>query len=275
MECLGTKCSLTIALAAALPAACLIIIAAFVTWRLLRRKSRLFKRGITPIDDEEIESWKIDRSSPEKALSFVEPPTSPWHDSHLSSQRSSHRHTSSITSTRKPASIIIYQSSQPVSRGSEDMSPSSPHGIEVPSTPVLARAPNARPGLTDEAIQGDDPFISYATYTKRQPCRLAKPPPRASQHSGNKGSRATVPGTSGSHDSWFGQQSDYQRLPRRSADQFFPGSPAYRSEYQDMYSTRSTPMPTPRRSSFEEDIRLGGLSPRPLVRKAEIGRAIG
>lgn len=260
----ASGCTLTIVLAIIIPSLIVLLAVALLCWRLLRRKSRLFNRGITPIDDEEIESWKSGRT----AEKLSESPPSPWRDS----IPSSHRATNSVASIRKPASVIVYQSpSQYGVRLSGELSSSPVHtrpSFDVPPTPVLARAPNARPGLTDEAVQGEDAFISLA---RRQPCRLAKPPSKGSRHNRSKSSRATLSGTTGSHSTWYGQQFEYHRLPRRSADHILPVSAAYGPEFGDVHTSHSTPV----RTSFDQDMFLGGLSPRPLIRKSEIGRAIG
>ncbi|KAM4059544.1 hypothetical protein HRG_011600 [Hirsutella rhossiliensis] len=264
MACQASGCTVTIVLATIIPSVVVLLTVALLCWRLLRRRSRLFNRGITPIDDEEIESWKSG-TTPEK---HSEPPPSPWRDS----LTSCHRVTNSVTLTRKPTSVIVYQSpSQYGVRLSEDLSSSPAHArpsFDVPPTPVLARAPNARPGLTDEAVQGEDAFVSLA---RRQPCRLAKPPPKGSRHNRSKSSRATMSGTTGSHNTWYGQQFEYHKLPRRSADHILPVPAAYMPEFSDVHTSHSTPV----RTSFDEEIWLGGLSPRPLIRKSEIGRAIG
>ncbi|KND90151.1 hypothetical protein TOPH_05130 [Tolypocladium ophioglossoides CBS 100239] len=262
--------TVTVILATTIPSIVLIILASVLYYRVRRRKSRLFNRGITPIDDEEIESWKFGRAD-EKA------PISQSHSraTQRNNQRNSHpihRPTNSAASIQKPASVIVYQNpSQYYSRMSEDVPASPPHGkqsVDIPQTPVLARAPNARPGLTDEAVQGDDAFISQV---KRHPSRLAKHDPASPRHNRSKSTRATMTGTTGGRDLWYGQQSEYQTAPRRSADTFLPTSPTHRSGSNGVYSSRSTPP----RTSYEEDLLLGGLSPRPVIHQSEIGRAIG
>ncbi|KAF4510632.1 hypothetical protein G6O67_002508 [Ophiocordyceps sinensis] len=265
MACQAPGCTVTIALATIIPSVIVVAAVAMLCWRLLGRRSRLFHRGITPIDDEEIESWKSGTPAEKDCGS----PPSPWRDS----LPSSYRATNSVASTRKPASVIVYQSpsSQYGVGLSDDLSCSPAHGtmsFDVLPTPVLARAPNARPGLTDEAVQGEDAFVSLA---RRHPCRLAKPPPRGSRHNRSKSSRATMSGTTGSHDTWYGQQFEYHRLPRRSADHILPSPTTYRPDLTHVHTSRSTPM----RTWFDEEISLVGLSPRPLIRNSEIGRAIG
>ncbi|TWU77999.1 hypothetical protein ED733_006213 [Metarhizium rileyi] len=58
--------NIIIILATTIPCVILIALATIVCYRTRRRKARLFNRGITPIDDEEIESWKVDRKASEK-----------------------------------------------------------------------------------------------------------------------------------------------------------------------------------------------------------------
>ncbi|POR35448.1 Uncharacterized protein TPAR_04353, partial [Tolypocladium paradoxum] len=257
--------TLTIILATTIPSIVLIIFASVLYYRVRRQKSRLFNRGITPIDDEEIESWKFGGTDEKAHI-----PQSHSQAKHRSSHPI-HRPTNSVASIQKPASIIVYQNPcQYNSCTSEDVPSSPPHGkqsVDIPQ-PVLARAPNARPGLTDETVQGEDAFISQV---KRQPSRLAKHNPSSPRHNRSKSTRATMTGTTGGRDLWYGQQSEYQTPPRRSADTFLPTSPTHRSGSNGVYSSRSTPL----RTSFEEDLLLGGLSPRPVIHHSEIGRAIG
>ncbi|KAI1433301.1 hypothetical protein GGR50DRAFT_696216 [Xylaria sp. CBS 124048] len=127
-----------------------------------RRRRGLFNRGLTPISDDEIATWKVSR---EDQRSMVYP------------ARPSHGSKESTSS----AKIIQYQVAAGGSRPSVDgptMSPRSftnhAFGIELPQVPesaVFARAPNARAGLTDETIPGADPFV---TTLKKQPSRLQK-----------------------------------------------------------------------------------------------------
>ncbi|PFH55360.1 hypothetical protein XA68_18505 [Ophiocordyceps unilateralis] len=276
--------TLTIVLATVVPTGAIAIAVAVVVlcWWLPRRRRRrlrrlLFRRAITsPVDDEEIASWKTDRSGEKKPVpsdemeKMLEPPLSPPFTAGDVEPRPSHRHApSAASSSRKPPSLIVYQT-----RLSEDQGPASPP-LAMTSTPgrvsvevpVLARAPNARPGLTDEAIQGEEAFVCQA---RRQPSRLAKAPPpsRLSRHSRSKSSRATMSGGGHQHDLWYGQRLDQ---PRRSADQIGSMSAAMIPGPASTSSLRSSPS----RSSMDEEILLGGLSPRPLISKSDIGRAIG
>ncbi|UNI15040.1 hypothetical protein JDV02_001612 [Purpureocillium takamizusanense] len=274
--------TLTIILATTIPSVVLIVaIATVLCCKARARRARLFDRGITPIGDEEIESWKRNRmarasaAQQEKVHAPVTPPQR--HDSKYKGQAGSHnnhRATASAGSVQKPAAVIIYQTP----RSSEDVPASSspPCGkrsFDVAPAAVLARAPNSRPGLTDETVQGEDAFV--VTQIKRHPSRLAKAPPALSgplspRHGRSKSTRATMTGTTGAQDLWYAQQPELPQPPRRSADMPFPPSPSYRSQAVT-YSSRSTPQ----RSSFDDEHHLGGLSPRPLIHQSEIGRAIG
>ncbi|KAI3396688.1 hypothetical protein diail_11796 [Diaporthe ilicicola] len=160
----------------------LVVGAALVCLRCRRRRSKIFRRGITPIDDDEIETWKSKRH--EKELGD---------DAGLTAYADNNGHVKheSVSSTRKSTSVIVYSNA----RRSEERSPRSPRtqlhygkrsldgrkislDKDLPQTPIQARAPNAREGLTDDAIPGDDPFIHYP---KRQASRLSKMPPNPQQ----------------------------------------------------------------------------------------------
>jgi hypothetical protein len=253
---------LTIILATVIPITCLIIASWSIYFVVRRRNARLFGRGITPVADEEIETWRTDRNENEdddekEMIPERRNPNTKHHHQH-----------SSVSSAHKPASVIVYHS-----RTSSEQSPRSAgfqhHGsMDVPRTPVLARAPNARPGLTDESVQGDDAFIPHV---KRQPSRLSKyqtqaPVPRSvvPQHQRHRSAYSTI----GSRDRWYGQSTaDY--FTRQSADLPRRGSPP---RTQERIYTSSQNMP---RVSLDDAVAPGGLSPRPPVHQSEIGRAIG
>ncbi|KAL3961871.1 hypothetical protein ACCO45_003394 [Purpureocillium lilacinum] len=247
--------TLTIILATTIPSVLLIVaIATVLCCRARARRARLFDRGITPIGDEEIESWKrnrMPRSNAGQEEKVHTPATPPQrHDSKYKGQAGSPNH-------RTTAFVV---------------SPNGKRSFDVAPAAVLARAPNSRPGLTDETVQGEDAFV--VTQIKRNPSRLAKAPPPVSgpsppRHGRSKSTRATMTGTTGAQDLWYGQQPECPRPPRRSADVPFPSSPS-RSQAVT-YSSRSTPQ----RTSFDDEHHLGGLSPRPLIHQSEIGRAIG
>ncbi|KAM0353861.1 hypothetical protein ACHAP4_008114 [Fusarium culmorum] len=252
--------------------------AGWFLWRRSRQRRRFLfmKRGITPINDEEIESWKRDRSH-EKAQ-IIEAANREARDleeqQQQQQQQKEHEYlqrqkSTSFSSIRKPPSVIVYDRPHP--RVSEELSPRSIHykrSIDLPSTPVLARAPNSRPGLTDEAVQGEDAFISPM---KRQPSRLAKLPP-SSRHSRTRSSRSSTMSAVSPHDPWHGHYPD-AFIGTRSSSEYLPRA------HQSLDIRRQQPrthfMSSTNRLSFDEEVYLGGLSPRPLVRQSEIGRAIG
>ncbi|KAM0279492.1 hypothetical protein ACHAQH_004553 [Verticillium albo-atrum] len=253
-----------------------------VCYRYRQGRLPFINRGITPIDDEEIESWKYRK---EAEGTTEKTPTS----------LTKHASTASL---KKPPSVVIYQNHnqyQPRPSG-ESQSPYSftfnsggKKSIEVPQTPVLARAPNSRPGLTDEAVQGDDAFIPCP---KRQTSRLSKYPPNSSAtsprgtHGRTQSSRSSFSvGSSSVRDQWYGYghgfYADTELSPRSSNEQlsnftqhaFHTPSASFSEQrtHHRVYSTSSIPP----RLSLDNDVQLDGLSPRPPVRQCEIGRAIG
>ncbi|CAM1507154.1 Fc.00g067950.m01.CDS01 [Cosmosporella sp. VM-42] len=245
---------LIIVLATVIPIS-IILILGILLFRRSRQRRYLFNRGITPIDDKEIESWKIGREK----TPIIEKATS-----HAPAQ---HQQNNSVGSVRKPPSVVIYQNNH--SRMSEEVkSPRSLYhkrSIDMAPAQVLARAPNSRPGLTDDTVQGDDAFIPPL---KRQPSRLAKLPPTSPRHNRNRSSRSSTI----SH-YWHGHFPDFQFTPRQSSE-YLPR--AGRSlDIRRHNRLHSHSFSNPPRLSFDEEVFLGGLSPRPLIRKSEIGRAIG
>ena len=225
---------------------------------LHRQRSNLFRlsRGASPINDEEIESWKSQRTEEKEAV----PPYDPSYH---------HRSKSSTTSILKPASVIIYQDSI---RPSEDGSPRSTrssHGHSLSgdglARPLLARAPNSRPGLTDEMVRGDDAFIPPP---KRQQSRLAKSNPTSPRTPQSARSSISM---SAMRDQWYGQGVDYQLLARQSVDNVAKSPSATRMlGHHRVYSSPDCP---PQRRF--DDLAPGGLTPRPPLHSSEIGRAIG
>ncbi|KAF3769131.1 hypothetical protein M406DRAFT_107730 [Cryphonectria parasitica EP155] len=237
--------------------------------RYRRRRSRLFGRGITPIGDDEIETWKGHRNEKGLGDGNQRHAAPPFSSSDPNSR--GHQKQESTSSTKKPPSVIVY------ARRSEEQwarSPSTPGHYgqsswdggktsfdkELPFTPIHARAPNAREGLTDEAIPGDVPFVQSP---KRQGSRLYKPPrapPHA--HTRHKSSRSS---------SSLHRLGDGVRYS--DVDEY-----RYSHEgYQNRSRGCSVSSPPPPRLSLSRDWPdgNGGLSPRPLVRPDEIGRAIG
>ncbi|KAL6878630.1 hypothetical protein J3F83DRAFT_242489 [Trichoderma novae-zelandiae] len=253
--------TLTIVLGTVIPGAFVILFAALIYYKLQRRKARFRNRGITPINDEEIESWKIDRRR--TIVDDEKPPPSPV-ATELERAHHSH-HASSSVGSMKSSTVIVYQN-----RVSDEQPPFSPvHGkmsIDVPSSPILARAPNARPGLTDETVRGDQAYVNI----KRAPStRLSKS--NSPRHARTKSSRSTRSsfGSNVRREQWYGQASE-QNSPRPSADTYTKSGPPSARR-----ATISTPASHDTQSSRDDDFPLTGLSPRPAVLRADIGRAIG
>ncbi|KAF7540911.1 hypothetical protein G7Z17_g12093 [Cylindrodendrum hubeiense] len=258
---------LVIVLATVVPVALIAIVTTVLCRRSRQRRFLFLKRGITPIDDEEIESWRTDKS--DEKTPIIEPTAFQAEEPQPEQHHQHHQRQQSSVSIRKPPSVIIYQNGQ--SRASEELTAHTvkhKRSMDVPPTPVLARAPNSRPGLTDETVQGDDAFIPTL---KRQPSRLAKLPPTASRQSRTRSSRSSTVSVAGHHDPWHGHVPDRHTLTRMSSD-YLPRA----NQSLDMRrQKRVHSISTPPRLSFDDEVYLGGLSPRPLIRKSEIGCAIG
>lgn len=239
--------------------------ALFACFRCRRRRTQLFSRGISPIDDDEIATWKGNRQEKELENGAGSAVVADHHD---------HQKHESVDSTRKPASVIVYSNS----RQSEERSPRLQNYYgkrsldgrkmsfdkEVPSTPILARAPNAREGLTDDTVPGDDPFVQSP---RRHMSRLSKMPPTIQQprqaHARTKSARSSFSLRSfGDH--FKGYDSDVELTPRTSQD--CQDGPSRHRPARVLSSSHSNEWPGPR-----------GLVPAPLtiVRKEDIGRAIG
>ncbi|OHF01054.1 hypothetical protein CORC01_03621 [Colletotrichum orchidophilum] len=252
---------LVIALSTVLSVLAVIIIiigTIFFCHRYRRGRLPFSRRGNSPIDDEEIESWKACRTI-EKCTTVVV-------DKH-----------DSAGPIRKPASVIVYQNqNQYQPRPSTDTTPPrslyhkrsmDKKSIEIPQTPVLARAPNARVGLTDDTVEGD---LAFLPSPKRQNSRLSKlPSPRRGRHRSSRSSASV--GSLREH--WYGYHTDTELSPRPSVDTYFrmPSSAHSDGKHQRVYSSPSHPP----RLSLDEEYRMGGLSPRPFLRQSEIGLAVG
>ncbi|RYP74228.1 hypothetical protein DL771_003161 [Monosporascus sp. 5C6A] len=248
--------TLVIVLSTALSVLFVVTIVVAVYLRSRRRRHRfggIFRRGITPIGDEEIATWRLnqpDEKGPEKYT------TRPSHTPNAS------------TSTRKAASVIQYQSGgrpseEIASPGSWSLKKSMSFDIpRLPPSAVLAVAPNARTGLTDETVPGDQPFLPSP---RRNHSRLQKTPPsspRMNDHQHRtKGSRSS---------SIRSLSAAYQAggdSVRASSEQ--PSLPGLARVYP--------PSPNPTTASFGENGAFTGLTPPPSRRTPaeEIGRALG
>jgi hypothetical protein len=257
---------LTVVLATTIPIIAIGIFALALCCSAKKRKTSFLRRGVTPIGDDEIATWKMNRAGEKDAM--------------IEFNKSRHTGNNSVSSIQKPPSVIVYQHQyQPWNRLSEDQSPLSPKSvyqprssIEAPPAAVLARAPNSRPGLTDETVQGDDAFIPPL---KRQSSRLAKMVPESPRHTR---APSTWSKKSNSREPyWHSRNSDQIIPPRRSADTFTRNKYISLSQpglvnHKRAHSTSSPPTP---RLSSDGDVLFNGLSPRPAVQRSEIGRALG
>ncbi|KAI2466137.1 hypothetical protein F4781DRAFT_365753 [Annulohypoxylon bovei var. microspora] len=255
----GTS-TLTIALSTVLSVTGVVLIAVAIYMCTGDRRRRLpmfkIKRGITPIGDDEIATWKSNRSA-EKVVT-----------DRYTTRPSHSQNPSTATSTRRAPSVIQYQNG-----GRQSFEVASPrsfiggdgkYSFDLPQAPgaVLARAPNARSGLTDEAVPGDDPFLPPP---KRHPSRLHKLPPNSpSLHGRTKGSRSSSL-RSYAEAAWR-DGPEQTSSPRVSSD-------AHTRSHNRIYSNSS--IPPPPRISFGDD-QLTGLSPPPSRRNdSMIGLAVG
>lgn len=231
-----------------------------------RRRSPLFNRGITPIHDDEIATWKINRTASEKSVER--------YTTRNSTTRTSTAHTHKKTPSQTP-SLIQYQ--QPLGKQSFDSIIQSPRSFiqrqssdlpQLPQSVILAKAPNARSGLTDQTVPGDDPFLPGP---KRQPSRLHKLPNAPPPTSGNIRTRSSRSSSMrGFGDTWHGDNIVMPRSPRASSEAH---GAIIRTTSSRIYSTSTVP-PRMSLSDHNEPVHFNGLSPPPL-HSTEIGRAIG
>ncbi|KAK4218683.1 hypothetical protein QBC37DRAFT_273858 [Rhypophila decipiens] len=249
----------------------LIVGTILICWRFRQRRKPLFARGISPIDDDEIATWKVPRSEKAAMMAGETDVEAEGAAAGPAAGRLQHGKHASTSSVRKPPSVIVYSNAHgrgDYRRSTDDGGQSPYYGKSsldkaLPQTPIQARAPNARAGLTDESIPGDDPFLPSP---KRHASRLSKLPPTFSSqrraHIRSRSSRSSMHSFSG-----YGYVGSDVPLSRHSHDN-------YTSNYRNhsrVYSSSSIPP----RLSFGDEGPLGGLSPRPLFRDEDIGRAIG
>ncbi|KAI1459294.1 hypothetical protein F4805DRAFT_473256 [Annulohypoxylon moriforme] len=236
----------------------LIAVAAYLCTGDRRKRLPMFriKRGITPIGDDEIATWKSNRSAEKVTDRYT---TRPSHS----------QNPSTATSTRRAPSVIQYHNggrqSYEVASPRSFIGDGGKYSFDLPQAPgaVLARAPNARSGLTDEAVPGDDPFLPSP---KRHPSRLHKLPPNSpSLHGRTKGSRSSSL-RSYAEAAWRDGM-EQSSSPRVSSD-------AHARSHNRIYSNSS--IPPPPRLSFGDNDQLTGLSPPPSRRNdSTIGLAVG
>lgn len=308
---------LTIILSSAIPIVVLLLAAVVIClcWRKKQRRIRLFSRTVTPVDDEEIATWKNPKSEEAGFTTGdntdVDGKSRPTTGDRLNT---SHGKQPSTSSVKKPASVIVYSNPQDqatagetresLDEGSPRSAAHSTHSgyygktsidrTPLPPTPILARAPNSRAGLTDETVPGDVPFIPAP---KRQPSRLYKLPPGAhavgssaprSRHGrkrSSKSSTSSIGGYSTFHSNNYNNRAAYYRGGGytsdtggggRGAGGGFPGRHSHdHARTRSMHHQHSrfhSGVTVPPRLSLGDDARL---SRRQFLREEEIGRAIG
>ncbi|RYC57483.1 hypothetical protein CHU98_g8722 [Xylaria longipes] len=217
-----------------------------------RRRHRLFNRGLTPIGDDEIATWKVTRP----------------HEKEMEMEMGTERFTSHVSKDSTGSGRIQYQTGGAY-RPSTDVAPTprsfiqNSFSLDLPRTPeaaAFARAPNARTGLTDETVPGDDPFVSPL---RRQPSRLQKLPPNTPKTLSRASSRTRMVRSQSHPENWQGGSDS---SPTGSKDANLRGG------LSRLYSSPSTP---PNTSSDDKEL-LAGLSAPPHPRRHDIiGQAIG
>lgn len=218
-----------------------LITAALVACCLLRHRRRYrAERSVTPIDDDEIASWRRGCSGACEKPEGPELDESPQLPDNI----------------KTPSSGWTWTASPTVS-----VRPKYPSGLSITDSPVVVLAPNARLGLTDETVPGDVPFI------RRPSSRLSKAPPGRRHHrnkssSGNKSRRSSISVSISTRSFWSAQSGHAElRLNDRVATWYDPDS---NFEVGHDLGNASTPslalaLPTPTPTVTP----AGGLSPRP------------
>ncbi|RDL41929.1 uncharacterized protein BP5553_01908 [Venustampulla echinocandica] len=227
----------------------LVITALWLIHRYRRGKSPFSHRGASPIDDEEIASWRAPPEEPK--LPILQP-----------GRQQAGQDVDTIGLAHSPD--WMWPSAPPAVRPRPSIS------TIIPNTPCTARAPNSRAGLTDEAIPGADPFIPPM---KRQSSRLSKTPPG---HARTKSRRSSMSGKSiwSYNGTTIG---NVESKPRERTHIWYdPENDNIGRELKDLDHASSSPGT----SIFDGLAVAGGLSPRPASRPRlsaedkEIGRAI-
>ncbi|KAI0442990.1 hypothetical protein F4803DRAFT_340571 [Xylaria telfairii] len=240
---------LVIVLSTVLGAVGVVLIALAVFWFLRsRRRHRLFNRGLTPIGDDEIATWKVTRP----------------HEKDSETERYTNHGSKDSTSSAR----IQYQKGG-AGRPSTDVAATprsfiqNSFSLDLPRAPeaaAFARAPNARTGLTDETVPGDDPFVPQL---KRQPSRLQKLPPNTPKNLSRANSRTRTARSQSHPENW---QSSADSSPTGAKDA------NSRNGHSRLYSSSSIP---PKMSSEDKEL-LAGLSAPPTPRRYDmIGQALG
>lgn len=226
----------------------LILGALFLLLRYRRGQLPFCHRGRDAINDDEILSWRrnnCDQKRPPPALLATENPE-------MNTARLGNPPTWRWATPPTPVQTVL--------------SPSS----EYPGSPsFLAKAPNARKGLTDETIPGADPFVGTI---KRQSSRLSKAPPG---HTRSKSRRSSMSAKSVSSFKWQNREriSSDSKVEDSNFSWFDPEDESVVSQLRTDRTSSSN------RTSVFDGLAMGGLSPRPQPRhdgaEMYIGRAIG
>lgn len=217
--------------------------ALFLAYRFGQGRTPFGHRSATPLDDDEIESWRGTVIEQKHSPSDVDPTMLNRQGNSIQMQASP-----GWTWTASPTSLR------------SGLSPTT----TVPDTPAfLAKAPNSRVGLTDETVPGADPFIPPI---KRQSSRLSKAPPG---HNRSKSRRSSMSAKSvWSYNGGIG--------PNPSDKMPIWFDPDDHAIGRALSRTDRTMSNSPATSIFDDVV--GGLSPRPKSQARpwdkEIGRAI-
>jgi len=211
----------------------LILSAVFLAFRYRRGQSPFAHRGASPINDEEIASW---RGTVQEQKQPIPNPTHPptIHDANTIGLAQSPGW------TWAPSPTVIQ--------------PAISHTAStIPDTPsFLAKAPNSRAGLTDETVPGADAFIPPI---KRQSSRLSKAPPG---HTRTKSRRSSLSAKS----MWSFKESSMElKAKERSPTWFDPEDDNVGRELRDLDHNSDSPG-----TSIFDGLSAGGLSPRPKSR---------
>ncbi|TGJ78119.1 hypothetical protein E0Z10_g10645 [Xylaria hypoxylon] len=228
------------------------LIASLALWYIRnRRRHSLFNRGLTPIGDDEIATWKVRRAEEKETEAYRARPSHASKDSTGSARIQYQRGTSrpSTEAGVSPRSFIKNSFSIDLPR--------------APEAAAFARAPNARTGLTDEMVPGDEPFVPQL---KRKPSRLQKLPPDTPKNLSRANSRTRIARSYSHPENW---QSSVESLPRELRDANPRGGGGGHSR---IYSSSFVP---PQISSAADKEMFGGLSPPPSQRRDVIGQALG
>lgn len=232
-------------------------------------------RGHTPIDDDEIATWRGKHSVITAHTRFASEGSS---DFHLPIQHGDIEKSGVLTKSR-PSQIQVTRSpSWTWSAATTTASPITPKkSLEQMSPPaVVARAPNSRFGLTDETIPGDEPYISSSP-TLKNSSRLHKSrsssqsqlfnTPRAKSRGPLTKSRASSLSISHSahersYSTWYDPE-----------DSIAPAAfPDMTRNSQPVVHSRNWSATDPALNANDDwDFQMGGLSPPPSARMRGMG----